>query len=100
MILWALQNPGKKHMVKMNRIDIDKKNQEVKLILDTKFYGFQSILHASKDFTENCWVYMDGDKNDKILVTLKPKKESIDINKLGYEFYNYVLGLMQNAIYS
>ncbi|MBD3202662.1 hypothetical protein GF327_00045 [Candidatus Woesearchaeota archaeon] len=83
----------------MNSLKLDKENQEVKLIIDTKFYGYQSILHASKDFTENCWVFMDGDTSDKILVTLKPKNKDIDLNTLGYEFYNYTLGLMQNAIY-
>ena len=84
----------------MANISIDRKNSEVKLILDTKFYGYQSILAASRDFTKECWVYMDGDSSDKILVTLKPKNSKIDVNTLGFEFSNYVLGLMQNAIYS
>ena len=84
----------------MSKVSIDKKNNETKLIIDTQFYGYDSILTASKDFTESCWVFMDGDKEDKILVTLKPKSDDVEISSLGYEFFNYVLGLMQNAIYS
>ncbi|MBN2422226.1 HxsD-like protein [Candidatus Woesearchaeota archaeon] len=83
----------------MNKLIIDKKKNEVKLNFDTRFYGFAAILAASKDFTESCWIFMDGDKNDQISVNLKPKSKEIDINNLGYDFYNYVLGLMQNAIY-
>ena len=84
---------------KTNRIEIDKDLGQVNMVLDTRFYGFASILTASKDFTKNCWVHMDGDRNECILVTLKPKEEKIDLNTLGYDFFNYVLGLMQNAIY-
>ena len=41
---------------------------------------------------------VDGDVDDKLLVIIKPKSTEIDINTVAYEFYNYVLGLMQNAI--
>lgn len=79
-------------------IQVDNKNNEVKLILDTAFYGHGAVLQAAKEYLESCWVIVDGDVNDKLLVIIKPKSTEIDINTVAYEFYNYVLGLMQNAI--
>ncbi len=83
----------------MGNITIDKEAAEVKIIIDTKFYGYGAVMEAGRDFSENCWVLVDGDKDDKLLVTLKPKKEEIKLESLGLEFCNYVLGLMQNAIF-
>ena len=82
---------------KMSDIKVDKKENLVRLIVDTKFYGASAVIIAGKEYTESCWVYIDGDANDKLLVTLKPKNKDIDLNTLGYEFYNYMLGLIQDA---
>ncbi|MFH0874558.1 MAG: hypothetical protein V1859_01380 [archaeon] len=83
----------------MGEVLIDKNTGEAKLILDTSFYGYGAILAAGKDYLKSCWVFIDGDLNDKILVTLKPKSEEVSLDYVGYEFANYVLGLMQNAIF-
>lgn len=45
---------------------------------------------AMKDFKEVC--DFKEESGDLVLI---PKK-GIDIDKLGYEFYNYILGLMKN----
>jgi len=83
----------------MSNLKIDNINNEVQLIMDTKFYGFGAVLQASKDYLDTCWVLLDGDKESKLLIRLKPKSKEIDITTLGYEFINYVLGLMQNAMF-
>ena len=83
----------------MTNIDIDKPNNEVKLIIDTKFYGIDAVLESAKEYSEVCWVMVDGNVDDKLLVTLKPKLKEIKLDSLGYEFFNYVLGLIQNAIF-
>jgi hypothetical protein len=83
----------------MNDLTLDRKHNEVKLIINTKLYGYGAVMKAGKDYSDHCWVYVDGDINDKLLVTIKPKKTEINIDTLGNEFLNYVLGLMQNAIF-
>jgi hypothetical protein len=83
----------------MGQISVDKQAGLVRLVLDTKLYGYGAVMEAGKDFSESCWVLVDGDKDDKLLVTLKPKSNEIEVDTLGYEFSNYVLGLMQNAIF-
>jgi hypothetical protein len=83
----------------MGQVSVDLQAELVRLVLDTKFYGYGAVMEAGKDFSESCWVLVDGDKEDKLLVTLKPKSIEIELDTLGYEFSNYVLGLMQNAIF-
>ncbi len=78
-------------------MEIDKKNKIVKMIVDTRFYGHGAVLSAAKEYTDVCWMFVDGDPDDKLLVTIKPKTDDIELETVGYEFYNYVLGLMQDA---
>jgi hypothetical protein len=100
MIPWVLQSHGKSPTKKMNNIEIDKKNKEVKLLVDTRFYGYGAVFQAAKDYLDSCWVLIDGDKENILLVTIKPKTEDIGLETVGFEFYNYMLGLIQNAIFS
>lgn len=81
----------------MKKIQVDKSNKEVKLVVDTSFYGRAAVLEASKEFTQVCWVFVDGDIEDELFVTLKPKTNDINLDTLGHEFYNYMLGVIQNA---
>ena len=80
----------------MKKMEIDRNNKEVKLLINTEFYDSDSVLKASHAFSKSCWVYLDGNVNEKLRVSLKPKFKEINLDELGYEFYNYVLGLMQN----
>lgn len=84
-------------MEKMSNVSIDKENGVVRLTVDTKFYGASAIIIAAKEYLDSCWMYVDGDPKGKMLVTLKPKNKDIDLNTLGYEFYNFMLGLIQDA---
>jgi hypothetical protein len=79
----------------MEKIIIDKENGKVILNFDTRFYPLKKIILAAQCFTDSCWVFVDGDAKDTIMATLKPKSKDIDISTIGYEFYNYVLGLMK-----
>lgn len=93
MIQKKLKYPG----MTMKRINIDNKKNEINISLNTKFYNYNSIMIASNDFIENCWIYIDKKNEDHIMINLKPKSKNINFEELGLEFYNYVLGLMQNA---
>lgn len=75
----------------MERVKINKKKNEVILSFNESFYDKQFISQAIEDFKEVCDI-----KKDKEFIFLKPKKE-VDLNNLGYEFYNYVLGLIKNT---
>jgi len=72
----------------MEKIKISK--NEVLVNFNTQFYNEESIKQAVVDFKGIC----DAEEKDKGIL-LKPKKNK-DLDLLGYEFYNHVLGLMKN----
>jgi len=78
----------------MKAINLDK--EDVTLFFDTRIYKLDSIMEAANDFTESCWVNIDSDVKDKVLVKITPKTSKIELDNLGFEFFNYVLGLMHN----
>lgn len=75
----------------MDKVIIDREKNEVILRFNSKFYTKESINQALNDFYSVCTARKEGDA-----IILAPK-EGIDINMMGYEFYNYVLGLMKNV---
>ena len=75
----------------MERIKVNREKNEVVLSFNEKFYDKKFIDKAAEEFKEVCDV-----KKENNLIFLKPK-EKIDINTLGYEFYNYVLDLIKNS---
>lgn len=75
----------------MERVEINKKKNEIVLSFNEIFYDKKFINQAIEDFKEACDI-----KKDKEFILLRPKKE-VNINTLGYEFYNYVLGLIKNS---
>lgn len=74
----------------MGRVKINKAKNEVLLSFNEKIYKKEFIDKAALDFNKVCSV-----KQDKEKILLVPK-EKIDLEKLGYEFYNYVLELIKN----
>ncbi|MAE42724.1 His-Xaa-Ser system protein HxsD [Candidatus Woesearchaeota archaeon] len=57
------------------------------LSINPKLYHLEVIYSASYVFLDKAYVFLDGDPEKEILVTLKPK-ENIDLEKLGGEFFN------------
>ncbi|MFH0874560.1 MAG: hypothetical protein V1859_01390 [archaeon] len=57
------------------------------------------MLIKGKDYLDSCRIFIYCDLNDKVLVTLKPKSEEVSLDNVDYEFANYILSLMQNAIF-
>jgi len=74
----------------MERIKVNKEKNEVILSFNEKFYNKKFIDKAIEEFKEVC-----DAKKEKDLIFLTPK-EKVDLDILGYEFYNYVLGLIKN----
>lgn len=74
----------------MERIKINKIKNEILVSFNDSFYKKDFIKQAINDFKEVC----DISKEEEYFV-LKPKNTS-DFEIMGYEFYNYVLGLIKN----
>ena len=78
----------------MGRILI--KDNSVQITLNLEFYPKDKILKATQDFSDSCWTQIEGDAEKSLLVTLTPKSDKIDLSTLGYEFCNYLLGIIKN----
>jgi hypothetical protein len=70
---------------------------EKKVIInfDTKLFRKEHILLAAQDYTESCWVLIDG-SDESVSAILIPKEGDIGKEELKDEFYNYVLATVKN----
>lgn len=82
----------------MDRIVIDRKSGKVIVNFETRLYPPEAIMESAQDYCESCWVYVDGNPDDKIAVTFAEKEQSSNLSMLGYEFYNHVLSVIQTQI--
>lgn len=72
---------------------IEVEENKIKIKLNRQFYDLNAVKESLKAFNKVC----DGVVvNKKVMeITLKSKNKSLT-SILGYEFCNYVLGLMKN----
>ena len=70
---------------------VDEGKKLVMLTFNDNFYSKDLIEKSILDFKEVCDSNFQGEK-----LILKPKNNEIDLNTLGYEFYNYLLGLIKS----
>lgn len=73
----------------MKRVVVE--NNTVILTFNKNFYPGEIIRQSMADFHDVCDSGFEGEK-----LVLKPKSNEIDIELLGYEFYNYLLGLIKS----
>jgi len=67
------------------------KGREVRVEVNPNFYSYDAVLLTKKILANFCLVSIRK-RDDVILVNLKPKpKMKINLETLGYEFYNYLL---------
>ena len=76
-----------------NRIKTGK--DEVTLMFDTKIYPAKAVLKASEKFTEDFWMFVDGNTEDNIMVRIKSKSGKVDLKEIAFRFFNFVLGTIK-----
>ena len=69
-------------------------DDSVEVRFNPAFYGKGSVEEAAQDFSGICRIDV-SDAGKDILVVIRQGEEK-DIEKVGLEFSNYVLGLMKN----
>lgn len=75
-----------------NTIKANKGERQATITLNNFFYPERFISIAMDDFNDVCIFRREGNQ-----LILKPKKRGADIQKVGYEFCNYALGLIKNS---
>ncbi len=78
---------------------VDELKNMVTLDFPIDYYSYAAIMHAANDFTQNFWISLNQDISSNIQLSLEPKEgqktQKINLHMIANEFYNYVLGMMQ-----
>ncbi len=74
----------------MHRFCITGKNW-VKLAVDTKVYPLSTIYAAGYVFMDRSYIFLDKDRNGKVMIWLYPKNKKENLNQFGMAFYNELL---------
>ncbi|MDP2750736.1 MAG: HxsD-like protein [Nanoarchaeota archaeon] len=70
-------------------------DKEIKIRFNKKFYSEDKLKKAIKDFKNISELYLSGDKNYYEIRISKVCDKTTDMKKTGFEFCNYVLGMMK-----
>jgi len=71
--------------------------KEARLRINPEVYPLQSILLASDEFREICWLSLEQAQGI-ITITMKPKEKGMDLSELGREFFTYLIGVHKDGI--
>ena len=84
-------------MSMQGNLEINKKDNYVLISVNPKIYPVDVVLSSAYIFTDSCYVLVDGDPNEEIIVELRPKKEE-DIEKIGRDFNNELVNYANYAV--
>ena len=79
-------------------LEINKKECCVLVSVNPKIYPVDVVLSSAYVFTDSCYVLVDGDPNEEIIVELRPKDKKEDIEKIGRNFNNELVNYANYAV--
>jgi len=82
----------------IDNLTINKKEEFVLVSVNPKFYNLDVVYSAIYMFLDKCYVKIEGDPEEEILVKLKPKEKGVDLERLGREFNNELINYAAAAI--
>ena len=71
----------------------------VVLTLNARIYKARSILATAELFSQNFMVDVNA-CGDRVEVRIRSKTKNAELEKIGYEFFNYVLADSQSSLFS
>lgn len=77
---------------------IEVKKNEIVIAINTLFYPKENIMNVVDRFNEFFWAQIEAQKDNFISLSLKPKKDGIDLDTVGYEFMNHLLADVKDEI--
>ena len=75
----------------MENFEIDSEKGIVIISVNPKLYSLDVVYSAAYIFTEKCFVLLDGDPLQEIIVELKPKSQDVNLEVIGREFNNELI---------
>lgn len=77
-------------------LEIDEKEDMVLVSVSPRIYPLPVIYSAAYAFIDNCYVLIDGDPREEVLIELRPKTK-MDLKILGREFNNELVNYANYA---
>ncbi len=80
-------------------IEIREKEGYIWVSVNPKIYRLDVVYSAAYMFLENCYVLIDGDPEEEVIVELRPKNETeiTELKKIGMEFNNELINYANYA---
>lgn len=72
---------------------VEIKEGEVVLSINPKTYTLERVYATAYVFLDSCYVLFDGDPATQIIVRLKPKSASMNLEELGRTFMNELISI-------
>lgn len=79
-------------------LEINKKECYVSISVNPKIYPLDIVLSSAYLFTDSCYVLVDGDPNEELLVELRPKDKKDDVEIIGRNFNNELINYANYAV--
>jgi len=80
-----------------SNLEINKKKGFVIVSVNPKIYPLDVVMSAAYIFTDKCYVLVDGDLSEEIIVELRPKDKQ-ELEDLGRDFNNELVNYATYAI--
>ncbi len=78
------------------KVVVNRKENRVMMRFPLRMYDYESIKRSIKDYSI-CCDFKRRRSGGRVEVTLSPKNREIDLDLVGYEFFNYVLSVMKTT---
>lgn len=75
----------------IHNIEINKKENYVKISVNPKIYPLHIIYSAAYVFLDKAFVNIEGNPEEEIFVTLIPKQSNMNLEVLGRDFNNELI---------
>lgn len=85
-------------MSMQGNLEINKKDNYVLISVNPKIYPVDVVLSSAYIFTDSCYVLVDGDPHEEIIVELRPKDKKEDVEKIGRDFNNELVNYANYAV--
>lgn len=87
-----------KELSMQGNLEINKKEGCVLVSVNPKIYPVDVVLSSAYIFTDKCYVLVDGDPDEEVIVELRPKDKKENIEKIGRNFNNELINYANYAV--
>lgn len=80
-------------------LEINEEENYILISVNPKIYPLDVIYSAAYTFIDNCYILMDGDPKEEIIIEIRPKEKQ-DLKEIGRKFNNELINYGTYAMQS